>query len=408
MKISFIIPSYNNLRYLKSAYHSIRTWEDAEQEIVVLDDASVDGTVEWLKSLDDPNLIIWENETGKRLGHTITYDIGVDLCTTEVFSIFHADMFIGPNYVQNLVKHLDKQKVVAATRIEPPLHPSGREKITRDFGVWPEDFREDDFIEFVREEQERSKDQTTKGVFAPWAMYKEDFLRIGGHDPIFAPFPYEDSDIFQRFVVAGYDVLQSRDALVYHLTCRGHKWTDNKVVGKVDNSWEEAEQNARKNFVRKWNSWIANDEQHYPIIIPKYNTCLIADNVDSVDQLDKLEPWFCHTVIDSFDLVAQYLYKEQLNTTLDMGERISTKEMEEYSDYGVKIYVDLHQLTSEDYGNLQRMNLILDQLNKDGSLQLNLSGEYQLGNIKVQVDSLDNITDSLIVAENYNDRWLKV
>ena len=148
MKISFIIPSYNNLRYLKSAYHSIRTWEDAEQEIVVLDDASVDGTVEWLKSLDDPNLIIWENETGKRLGHTITYDIGVDLCTTEVFSIFHADMFIGPNYVQNLVKHLDKQKVVAATRIEPPLHPSGREKITRDFGVWPEDFREDDFIEF--------------------------------------------------------------------------------------------------------------------------------------------------------------------------------------------------------------------------------------------------------------------
>ena len=59
MKISFIIPSYNNLRYLKSAYHSIRTWEDAEQEIVVLDDASVDGTVEWLDSLNDPNLIIW-------------------------------------------------------------------------------------------------------------------------------------------------------------------------------------------------------------------------------------------------------------------------------------------------------------------------------------------------------------
>ena len=130
-----------NLRYLKNAYHSIRTWEDKDHEIVILDDASVDGTVEWLDSLNDPNLIIWENETGKRLGHTITYDIGVDLCTTEVFSIFHADMFIGPNYVQNLVKHLDKQKVVAATRIEPPLHPTGKEKITRDFGMWPEDFR---------------------------------------------------------------------------------------------------------------------------------------------------------------------------------------------------------------------------------------------------------------------------
>ena len=403
MKISFIVPSYNNLRYLKNAYHSIRTWESEEHEIVILDDASVDGTAEWLDSLNDPNLIIWKNETGKRMGHTITYDIGVNLSTNDIFGIFHADMFLGENYVKNIVKHLERGKVVTATRVEPPLHPSGREKITRDFGVWPEDFREDDFIKFVREEQERSKDQITKGIFAPWYMYKEDYLKIGGHDHLFAPFPYEDSDIFQRFLLAGYEVLQSRDALVYHLTCRGHKWTDDDIIGKVDDDFEELEVNARKNFIRKWNSWIMNDEWMHPIMIPKYNTCLIADNVESVEQLDNLEPWFCHTVIDSFDLVAQYLYREQPNTTLDMSERISSKETEEYSNYGVKIYIDLHQLTPEEYGNLGKMNLILDQLNKNGSLQLNLSGEYQLGNIKVQVDSLDNIVDGLIMAEPYNE-----
>ena len=394
MKISFIMPSYNNLRYLKHAYRSIRTWEDKDHEIIILDDASVDGTSEWLDSLKDPNLIIWKNETGKRIGHTITYDIGVDLSTNDIFSIFHADMFVGENYAKNLVKHLDRGKVVTATRIEPPLHPSGREKITRNFGLWPEEFREDDFIKFVREEQERSKDQTTKGIFAPWSMYKEDYLKVGGHDPLFAPFPYEDSDIFQRFLLAGYEVLQSRDALVYHLTCRGHKWTDDKIIGKVDDSFKELEVNKRKNFIRKWGSWIMNDEWMHPIIIPKYNTCLIADNVDSVEQLDNLEPWFCHTVIDSFDLVAQYLYKEQLNTILDMSERISSKEMEEYSDYGVKIYIDLHQLAPEEYGTLGKMNLILDELNKSMSYE----GDYQLGNIKVHVDSLDNITDSLIVV----------
>ena len=403
MKISFIMPSYNNLRYLKNAYHSIRTWEDKEHEIVILDDASVDGTVEWLDSLNDPNLIVWKNETGKRLGHTITYDIGVNLSTNDIFSIFHADMFVGENYAKNLVKHMERGRVVTATRIEPPLHPSGNEKITRDFGVWPEDFREDDFIKFVREEQERSKDQTTKGIFAPWSMYKEDFLRIGGHDPLFAPFPYEDSDIFQRFLLAGYEFIQSRDALVYHLTCRGHKWTDDNIIGKVDDEFETLEVNARKNFLRKWSSWIINDEWMHPIVVPKYNTCVIADNVDNIEYLDNLEPWFCHTVIDSFDLVAQYLYKEQPNTTLDMSERISTKEMGNDSNYGVKVYVDVHQLTPEDYGNLGKMNLILDQLNKNGSLQLNLSGEYQLGNIKVQVDSLDNIVDGLIMAENYNE-----
>ena len=403
MKISFIVPSYNNLRYLKNAYHSIRTWESEEHEIVILDDASVDGTAEWLDSLNDPNLIIWKNETGKRMGHTITYDIGVNLSTNDIFGIFHADMFLGENYVKNIVKHLERGKVVTATRVEPPLHPSGREKITRDFGVWPEDFREDDFIKFVREEQERSKDQITKGIFAPWYMYKEDYLKIGGHDHLFAPFPYEDSDIFQRFLLAGYEVLQSRDALVYHLTCRGHKWTDDDIIGKVDDDFEELEVNARKNFIRKWNSWIMNDEWMHPIMIPKYNTCLIADNVKSVEQLDNIEPWFCHTAIDSFDLVAQYLYKEQPNTTLDMSERVSSKESGEYSDYGVKVYIDLHQMTSEDYANLGKMNLILQELLRSMSLEFNLSGEYQLGNIKVQVDSLDNVIDNLIMAEDYNE-----
>ena len=403
MKISFIVPSYNNLRYLKNAYHSIRTWESEEHEIVILDDASVDGTAEWLDSLNDPNLIIWKNETGKRMGHTITYDIGVNLSTNDIFGIFHADMFLGENYVKNIVKHLERGKVVTATRVAPPLHPSGREKITRDFGVWPEDFREDDFIKFVREEQERSKDQITKGIFAPWYMYKEDYLKIGGHDHLFAPFPYEDSDIFQRFLLAGYEVLQSRDALVYHLTCRGHKWTDDDIIGKVDDDFEELEVNARKNFIRKWNSWIMNDEWMHPIMIPKYNTCLIADNVKSVEQLDNIEPWFCHTAIDSFDLVAQYLYKEQPNTTLDMSERVSSKESGEYSDYGVKVYIDLHQMTSEDYANLGKMNLILQELHKNMSSEFNLSGEYQLGNIKVQVDSLDNVIDNLIMAEDYNE-----
>ena len=86
------------------------------------------------------------------------------------------------------------------------------------------------------------------------------------------------------------------------------------------------------------------------------------------------------------------------NTILDMSERISSKEAEEYSDYGVKIYIDLHQMTPEDYNNLGKMNLILQELLRSMSLEFNLSGEYQLGNIKVQLDYLENIIDSLIVS----------
>jgi glycosyltransferase involved in cell wall biosynthesis len=47
-KISFIIPSRNNLPFLKQAYYSIRDNIGSEHEIVMLDDASEDGTWKWL------------------------------------------------------------------------------------------------------------------------------------------------------------------------------------------------------------------------------------------------------------------------------------------------------------------------------------------------------------------------
>ncbi len=36
-----------------------------------------------------------------------------------------------------------------------------------------------------------------EGIFAPWMMYKEDYLILGGHDPILKS-AREDSDIFNR------------------------------------------------------------------------------------------------------------------------------------------------------------------------------------------------------------------
>ena len=92
--ISFVVPSYNNLRYLKNAYKSIRKYAGPDHEIIVLDDASSDGTVEWLRTIQDDNLVIWQN-TNERLGHTITYNIGGRMVKNPIFTILHADMFIG-------------------------------------------------------------------------------------------------------------------------------------------------------------------------------------------------------------------------------------------------------------------------------------------------------------------------
>ena len=66
-KITFVIPSRNNLEFLQLAYKSIRNL-DTKHEILVLNDASTDGTQEWIDSLNDKDLITHHNPGPERIG----------------------------------------------------------------------------------------------------------------------------------------------------------------------------------------------------------------------------------------------------------------------------------------------------------------------------------------------------
>ena len=149
MRISFIIPSRNNLKYLQQAVQSITDCYGDDHDIVLLDDASTDGTWEWIESLQGQHFIKYRNEGPGRVGHTILYDKGVELSKTKIFSILHADMITTKNHVANSLKHMKPGVVVAATRIEPPLHPPGPEKYVRAFGFEPEEFERNAFLQEV-------------------------------------------------------------------------------------------------------------------------------------------------------------------------------------------------------------------------------------------------------------------
>jgi hypothetical protein len=73
--------------------------------------------------------------------------------------IFHADMMLGKDADLEAYKHMASKVVVCSTRIEPPLHPNAGEKILQDFGVWPEDFKENEFNEFVEQSKQQYDDK---------------------------------------------------------------------------------------------------------------------------------------------------------------------------------------------------------------------------------------------------------
>ena len=410
--ISFIIPSRNNLKYLKQAYESIRKNQSVEHEICIADDASTDGTMEWVlvQMKRDKWLKLHVNKGPERLGHTILYDTLInDYATHDRVMIFHADMYLTPNSDKEIDKYLKEGVVVSLTRIEPPLHPDGPEKILLDYGIEPEEFKEDELLETV-EDIQTGRDgikygplalnqDTSEGIFAPWAIMKSDWDYIGGHDPIFAPQSKEDSDIFNRFHLAGYKFKQTWGGFVYHMTCRGSRFKDGAMrnpAGKVFMKGRESSEWLRQNlkstreFIRKWGHMVKHDKMMKPIVPPKYDVAFVAYNCTK-EMLNELEPWCSKMYLDlgDSDNIHAYTQVEQSKTSTDLGEKIKLYGNSKISElHDVCVEFDCNKLNADNFQHLVNLSQIIEDCGEIGVSQLDI--------FKVYISKLDTYENELI------------
>ena len=397
-KITFVIPSRNNLEFLKLAYKSISNLDREYTEIfegcasvdkyiahdiLILNDASNDGTQEWLDSLEDENLIVYTNQGPDRVGIVGMFDKGIEMARTDIIFAFHADMVASSDLDMNILKYLDRGKVITATRVEPPLHPPGPEKIVEDYGVEVNEFN---FQKWLSGSEKLKEHKKTNGIFAPWCMYKDDFLAVGGHDELFAPQSREDSDLFNRFKLKGYELIQSWEALVYHFTSRGSRFNKHSGgdTGKDSPEWQYTNHKNSRNFIRKWGTIVQHDEHMMPIITPKYNIGFVVSNC-SASLLEMLEPW-CSTIYTDWGWKT-YIDEEQKNTTLDLKERVKSR-LESKVDNDIVVEFDGSKLDQDGFMFIQKLPHILSESGEIGEMEHDI--------FKLKIKSLNTYEEDYI------------
>jgi len=388
-EITFVIPVRNNQKYALQAYRSIRKYHPEEHYIVLLDDASTDKTWEWIQQTEkrDEKVIAHRNEAKDRVGHTVLYDKGVELAPTDIVSILHSDMIITENYVKNILKHLKPGVVVSATRVEPPLHPPGPEKFVKNFGMEPDEFtaKQEEFFKFVEDREKEYKEVTSEGIFAPWTMYKEGFIAIGGHDLLFAPMELEDSDIFNRMLLAGYEFIQSRDAFVYHMTCRGSRFKDGIEIEreiplpdgtiwyKPKDSQEYLELRTHKfrEWWRKWHTDVLHDTNMKPIVPGRYETAFVIKNA-TIGKVIVLEPW-CDTLYTDDEMcVIEVAYLEDEKSMFNLKEKFKHYKYNAPKE-DIVVEFDASKLGESHYNNfIKQLPLVLDTITETGTYQFDI------------------------------------
>ena len=395
-KITFCIPSKNNLRYLKTCIPSIRkNAYKKDHDIIIFVDSDNDGTIKWLKENQEiyKYQYIINPELGIKLyGIGKAYDYCIEKSNTDIFMIFHADMMLGKDADLKAFNKLSSKKVVCSTRIEPPLHPNAGEKILQDFGIWPEDFKEDEFNIFVEQAKEEYRDKTTTGIFAPWMMYKDEFLNIQGHDPIMHS-AREDSDVFNRMKLDGFEFIQNWESLVYHLTGRGGQFQHGEVTQDEkakSEEWQRLMHNSTKEFIRKWGTSVKHTPLMEPIITPKYNIAFVVKNCN-LSLLEVLEPWCDRIYIeDDMQIITiSYLEKEQKDTAFDLSKRVLLEGFNDpKGENDIVVEFNVQQLNNESFSLLMQLPDIIAESGETGKFELDI--------FKITINSLTEYQDKLI------------
>jgi glycosyltransferase involved in cell wall biosynthesis len=372
--ITFCIPSKNNLRYLKPCIKSIKDNSYFPNEILVYVDQDKDGTVEWLET-QDVNFIINASDTPKGIGHA--YDTMFKQADREYVIAFHADMILGPHADKYMLDIKTKNNIVCATRIEPPLHPPGQEKIVQDFGMWPEDLKMEEFKNFVRD---NASDKITKSIFAPWLIRKDQHL---GHDPIFRSV-FEDADLFRRFKLQGYDLIQSWSAMVYHLTCRGGQFAHAEKMEdfqKKDEAWQINNSISMNEYIRKWGGFLKQTDTLEPIPNVKYDIGLEVTSCNKMATiLNQLEPYFNNLKFGDEAISKAYIDTTDYLSSFD----IRSKYVDELTN-DIIVSVDYNDLILDSNSIMQLVQTLPDILTYD----VPEPGDYELGIFKLRVNKVE-------------------
>jgi GT2 family glycosyltransferase len=364
-QMTFAIASKNNFRYVKHSVKYIRENCYRKDHIIHI---GIDGEdielEEWVKDENhngDINIMVSNGVSGIA---AIYNDIAKKL-STDFIVVYHADMIAGKDMDLYLYKQWKQGTIVSATRIEPPLHPADPAKIVDNFGLWPEEdvedgFKKEQFNQFV--ENNLDNDKVTKGVFAPWLIHKEDYWAVGGHDETLNSHS-EDRDLFNRFLLNGFDFIQPWNAMVYHLTCRGgqfeHAISTENLQTKSE-SWNALAAENTKKFIRKWGTQPLYDQYQYPTIMPKYDIGLVIYNAPE-DLVIFLEPYFTTIYTNTLGQV------EGVSKLKDINDALTNDTI---------IEVNADQLTNENIEFLMKVPYILKQNTQTGSFKVDIFNLY--------------------------------
>jgi len=103
--------SWNTFALLQRCIASVRAQTHPSVQLVVVDNASRDGSAEWLRAQQDVELV----ENPRNVGFAAANNAGLRLCTGDFVLLVNADVELNRDYLELCVRHFDDAEVGSVT-----------------------------------------------------------------------------------------------------------------------------------------------------------------------------------------------------------------------------------------------------------------------------------------------------
>ena len=231
---SILIPTWNNLSYLKLCIESLCKHSDEQHQLIIMVNEGADGTLDWVTSQPYVEYVASPENIG------ICY--GLNACRPLIkhpYVVYaNDDMYFLPHWDTRLSEAIEQaatdEFMLSATMVEP--RGDNACCVIADFGDSLENFREEDLLkaapDLVREDWSGS---TWPPVLLPLPLWD----KVGGLSIEFSPGMYSDPDLSRKLWECGVRHFQGvGGSLVYHFGC--------KSTGRIKQN------KGRHTFLMKW------------------------------------------------------------------------------------------------------------------------------------------------------------
>lgn len=230
---SIIIPNYNGLQHLKPCIKSILSHTSAPYEIIVVDNGSNDGSLDYCIRQRLKLVSLPDNQ-----GFPAACNYGLRMAAGDNLLLLNNDIQVTPRWLENMHRCLRSSDDIG---IVGPLtnYASGKQQIKEPFTTV------EDMAERYNTPDSAKWLQVERLVGMCFLFKREVMDRIGLLDERFSPGHFEDDDYCYRARVNGFRLMIAGDAFVFH--------HGSASFGKKDQAWVKRLIDRNYNqFVAKW------------------------------------------------------------------------------------------------------------------------------------------------------------